>query len=149
EVTYGLHIIIRFEIERDLFTGKVDLSDLPQVWNEKYQDYLGIEVKNDTEGVMQDLHWYNVYWGYFQGYHLGDVMNSQIHETMIQEIPNWKENLQTGDFTAIKEYNIKNIYSKGALYDPLDLIQNVTGEALSTKYLKNYLEDKYSKLYQF
>ncbi|MHA2404663.1 MAG: hypothetical protein ACXADH_16810, partial [Candidatus Kariarchaeaceae archaeon] len=149
EVTYGLHIIIRFEIERDLFTGKVDLSDLPQVWNEKYQDYLGIEVKNDTEGVMQDLHWYNVYWGYFQGYHLGDVMNSQIHETMIREIPNWKENLQTGDFTAIKEYNIKNIYSKGALYDPLDLIQNVTGEALSTKYLKNYLEDKYSKLYQF
>lgn len=147
EVTYGLHIIIRFEIERDLFAGKIELNELPSIWKEKYHQYLGVDVKNDVEGVMQDLHWYNVYWGYFQGYHLGDVMNSQIHETMIKSIPDWKDDIKNGNFDKINDYFVKNVYSKGALFDPLDSIKEITGEPLSTNYLKNYLENKYSKIY--
>ncbi|MHA2252334.1 MAG: carboxypeptidase M32 [Candidatus Kariarchaeaceae archaeon] len=149
EVTYGLHIILRFEIERDLFMGKITVDELPQIWNEKYKEYLGVDVKSDTEGVMQDLHWYSIYFGYFQGYHLGDVLNSQIHEAMVKEIPDWQEQVRNGDLSNIIAYQAKNVYSKGGYYDPLDLVEYITGEPLSTKYLKNHLETKYSKLFKF
>ncbi|MHA2030330.1 MAG: carboxypeptidase M32 [Candidatus Kariarchaeaceae archaeon] len=147
EVTYGLHIIIRFEIERELFAGKVELKDLPQVWNDKYEEYLGVRPKTDTEGVMQDLHWYNVFWAYFQGYALGDVMGSQIHHHMESQNPHWEDSIRKGNYSSVYNYFVDNIYRVGGLHDPLDLIKVVTGEELTTKYLHEYLTDKYENMF--
>ncbi|OLS21055.1 MAG: putative metalloprotease YpwA [Candidatus Heimdallarchaeota archaeon LC_2] len=147
EVTYGLHIIIRFEIERELFAGKVELKDLPQVWNDKYEQYLGVEVPDDTRGVLQDLHWYNVYWAYFQGYALGDIMGSQLHGHMVSQNPGWADSVRNGDFSPVYNYFVDNIYSVGAMFDPLDLIKNVTGEELTTTHFHNYLSAKYENMF--
>ncbi|MDH5401195.1 MAG: carboxypeptidase M32 [Candidatus Heimdallarchaeota archaeon] len=144
ELTYGLHIIIRFELERDLFAGKISVEELPSLWNEKYKEYLGVNVPNDSLGIMQDLHWYNVYWAYFQGYFLGDLMGSQLHHHMNSTNPEWKTNMMEGDLSTVLNYNIENVYSKGALYDPLDLVKHVTGESLQTKYFVDYLKEKYT-----
>ncbi len=148
EVTYALHIIIRFEIERDLFAGRIEVRDLPQIWNEKYLEYLGVEVPNDTLGLMQDLHWYSQYWGYFFGYALGDIMNAQITTSLSKDYPEWKSSLEEGKFDPINQWIAKNVYKKGAMFDSLDMIKEITGESLSVKYFLSYLKEKYSKLYQ-
>ncbi|MHA2176362.1 MAG: carboxypeptidase M32 [Candidatus Hodarchaeales archaeon] len=148
EVTYILHIIIRFEIERDLFAGKITINDLPSVWNEKYESYLGVEVPNDTVGVMQDLHWYSQYWGYFFGYAVGDLMAAQIMKAGLdKDLPNWRGKLEEGEFSSIRKWLQQKVHSLGVKYDSLELIKKITGETLSTKYFKNYLELKYAKLY--
>ena len=148
EVTYILHIIIRFEIERDLFAGKIAVSDLPNVWNEKYKSYLGVEVPNNTVGVMQDLHWYSQYWGYFFGYAVGDLMAAQILEAGLNiGISDWRERLEKGDLSSIHEWLKINVHSLGVKYDSLDLINKITGESLSTRYFKDYIQSKYSELY--
>lgn len=147
EVTYCLHIIIRFEIERDLFAGLIEIKDLPQIWNAKYAEYLGVEVPTDTVGVMQDLHWFSQYWGYFYGYGIGDIMASQITTALKLDLPTWQSLLQSGMFTPIRKWLAHNIHQKGAQFDALDLIKNITGEPLSVKYFVNYLKMKYSELY--
>ncbi|MFX1518175.1 MAG: carboxypeptidase M32 [Promethearchaeota archaeon] len=147
EVTYCLHIIIRFEIERDLFADRININDLPQIWNAKYAEYLGVEVPSDTLGVMQDLHWFSQYWGYFYGYGIGDIMASQIVTALTHDLPTWRTSLQMGKFTPIREWLAHNIHQKGAQYDVLDLIENITGEPLSVKYFITYLKEKYSELY--
>lgn len=143
EVSYGLHIIIRFEIEKALFDQKIDFSEVTQLWSEKYREYLGIEVEDDTKGVLQDLHWYTYYWAYFQGYALGDLIGSQVHYHMVKTNPTWKDDMAKGDLSTVNQYFIDNIYSKGALYDPLDFVQEITGSPFDTKYLKKYLAEKY------
>ncbi|UCE12919.1 MAG: carboxypeptidase M32 [Candidatus Heimdallarchaeota archaeon] len=148
ELTYILHIIIRFEIERDLFAGNIKINELPQIWNEKYDEYLNVEVPSDTLGVMQDLHWYSQYWGYFFGYALGDIISSQIAETLSQLLPEWRESLQNGSFTMIREWLANNVHSLGAQYDSLELVEKITGEPLTNKYLINYLNEKYTELYK-
>ena len=147
EVTYILHIIIRFEIERDLFEGKIETKDLPQIWNEKYKTYLGVDVPNDSLGVMQDLHWYSQYYAYFHGYGIGDIIAAQLTNTMNKDLPDWKSNLQNGSFSSIKKWLGQNVHEKGGLYDGLDLVKNITGESLTTKYFIDYIREKYTKLY--
>ncbi len=143
EVSYGIHIIIRFEIESGLFADTINFNELPQVWREKYDKYLGVDVETDTQGVLQDLHWYNYYWGYFQGYFLGDLFGSQVHYSMINKNPDWQIELENGDMTGINSYFIENVYHKGALYDPLDMIEKITKKPFSVNFHKKYLEDKY------
>jgi carboxypeptidase Taq len=147
EVTYALHIIVRFEIERDLFAGKIEVKDLPQIWNEKYLEYLGVDVPSDTLGLMQDLHWYSQYWGYFFGYALGDIMNAQITTSLSQDYPEWKSSLEEGKFDPINQWIATNVHQKGAMFDSLDMIEEITGNPLSVRPFISYLEDKYSKLY--
>ncbi|MFX1370155.1 MAG: carboxypeptidase M32, partial [Promethearchaeota archaeon] len=89
EVSYSLHVIIRFEIERDLFADKITVSELPQVWNEKYEDYLGMDIKNDAEGVLQDTHWASGYFGYFPSYALGNVYDGQWIQKLGKDLPDW------------------------------------------------------------
>lgn len=146
ELTYLTHIIIRFEIEQMLFKGELSIEELPNIWNQKYHEYLGVDVPDDTEGVMQDLHWYSVYWAYFQGYALGDLMGSQIFAAMEKDL-NWRESLITGDMAPANNWLQKNAYSLGGKYDPPDLIRAITGKELSTKHHKTYLESKYSKIF--
>ena len=149
EVTYSLHIIIRFEIERDLFAGKVTIPELPRVWNEKYEDYLGIRVQNDSEGVMQDTHWASGLFGYFPSYALGNIYDGMILEAMERDLPDWRGGITTGGFGDIKGWLEEHIHKHGNLYDPADLIKMVSGRSMTIEPFIRYLDDKMSTLYGF
>jgi carboxypeptidase Taq len=149
EVTYGLHIIIRFNIERDLFAGKIGVKELPEIWNQMYEEYLGVKVENDSEGVMQDTHWASGLFGYFPSYALGNIYSGQILAALEKEIPQWRQQLSTGIFKNIKHWLVKSVHSYGNLYDPADLIKKITGTELNVKPYINYLNHKYSILYGF
>jgi len=149
EVTYCLHIIIRFNLERDIFADKITVAELPEIWNQSYKDYLGIEIENDSEGVMQDTHWASGLYGYFPSYALGNIYSGQILAKMEKDLPDWRNQIAKGNFQNIKQWLVKNVHSYGDLYDPADLIKKITGEELSVKPYLNYLNEKYSKLYGF
>jgi len=149
EVTYCLHIIVRFNIERDLFAGKIMVKELPEIWNQSYKDYLGVDIKNDSEGVMQDTHWANGLYGYFPSYALGNIYSGQILAKMENGLPNWRKQIEKGNFSPVKNWLIKNVHNYGNLYDPPELIRKITGKELSVKPYLNYLNEKYSKLYGF
>ena len=147
EVTYILHIIIRFEIERDWFLGKIDTEELPQIWNEKYKKYLDIDVPSDALGVMQDMHWYSQYYGYFFGYGIGDLISSQLTSKMTKDFPDWRTVLQNGKFTAIRQWLETNVHQRGGTLDCLDMVKSITGEELTPKYHIDYLRKKFSGIY--
>ncbi|MBD3190760.1 MAG: carboxypeptidase M32 [Candidatus Heimdallarchaeota archaeon] len=148
-VTYSLHIILRYEIEKDLITDQCSIDELPQIWNQKMKDYLDIEVKNDAEGILQDTHWAWGLFGYFSNYALGNIYDGQLLWKMEQEMPSWRKVLQKGKISKIIDWLITNIHKQGNRYDPLELVKEITGKELSTKYYLDYLETKYSDLYQF
>jgi carboxypeptidase Taq len=149
EVTYCLHIIVRFNLERDLFNDKITVAELPQIWNQSYKEYLGVDVKNDSEGVMQDTHWASGYYGYFPSYALGNIYSAQILARMEKDLQEWRKQISKWDFREVKQWLVKNVHSYGNLYDPADLIKRITGEELDVKPYLNYLYKKYSKLYDF
>ncbi|MCF2138865.1 MAG: carboxypeptidase M32 [Candidatus Lokiarchaeota archaeon] len=149
EVTYSLHIILRFEMERDLFSGKITVDELPQVWNEKMEKYLQQEIQSDAEGVLQDTHWYAGLFGYFPDYALGNLYNSQMLHIMEHQIPDWEEQLSQGKFGAIKQWLIKNVHQVGNMYDPLPFIEKLSGEPLNPHYFLDYAEMKFGKIFEF
>ncbi|MHA1707847.1 MAG: carboxypeptidase M32 [Candidatus Heimdallarchaeaceae archaeon] len=148
EVTYILHIIIRFEIEKELFAGNIEIKELPIVWNQKYKEYLDVEVPNDALGVMQDLHWYSQYYGYFYGYGIGDIISSQISHELSSSFPEWLDYLKRGQFTPIRKWLAERIHLLGGLYDSLPLVEKITGEPLTAKYFIKYIKRKYKDIYQ-
>jgi carboxypeptidase Taq len=149
EVTYGLHIIIRFNLEKDLFKDKITIDELPQVWNQRYSDCLGVTIENDSEGVMQDTHWASGYFGYFPSYALGNIYSGQLLAQMEKEIMDWKEQISGGNFGNVKQWLVKNVHSVGNLYSPADLIKRITGTELTVDPYLRYLNKKYSGLYGF
>ena len=149
EVTYNIHIIIRFEIERDLFADKIDVNDLPDIWNRKYEEYLGVEIKDDSEGIMQDTHWASGLYGYFPSYALGNIYDGQILEALNQDLPEWRNQLSQGEIKEVNSWLKEKIHNKGNYYDPEDLIEIVTGNKLNPSLFIKYLTDKYNKLYRF
>ncbi|MBE6050769.1 MAG: carboxypeptidase M32 [Clostridium sp.] len=144
ELTYSLHVIIRYEIEKQLINGEIEVKDLPQIWNNKYREYLGIEPKCDAEGVLQDMHWSDGSFGYFPSYALGNIYGGQFLHTLLKENENAIEDL---DMDYINEWLMKNIHQYGAIYTPGELVKKVTGEELNTKYFLEYLERKYKEIY--
>jgi carboxypeptidase Taq len=149
EVTYGLHIIIRFEIERDLFSEKISIDELPEIWNNKYKEYLGVEIQDDSEGVMQDTHWASGAFGYFPSYALGNIYGGQMLEKMAQDIPYYQEKIAEGSFAEMRTWLSQNVHKYGNLYDASDLIKVVTGNELRIEPFLNYLNEKYSNLYGY
>jgi carboxypeptidase Taq len=149
EVTYCLHVIIRFNLERDLFADKITVAELPEIWNQKYKEYLGVEIENDSEGVMQDTHWASGLYGYFPTYALGNIYSGQILAVMEKDIPDWAGQIGKGNFQNIKQWMVKNVHSYGDLYDPTDLIKKIAEEKINVKPYISYLNRKYSKLYEF
>jgi carboxypeptidase Taq len=149
QVTYGLHIIVRFNIERDLFADKITVKELPEIWNQDYRDYLGLRIENDSEGVMQDTHWAHGYYGYFPSYALGNVYGGQILEAMEKDLPNWRRQLEKGNFAETKQWLGKNVHSQGKLYDPLVLIRRISGKELTVRPYLDYLNSQCSRLYGF
>ena len=149
EVTYSLHIIIRFELERDLFADKITVDELPEVWNQKYADYLGVKVENDSEGVMQDTHWASGLYGYFPSYALGNIYSGQLTAALTKDLPNWRRELAEGKLEGVNGWLKTNIHSKGDLYDPQELIKQATGRTLDSEPYLHYLNEKYGSLYGF
>ena len=149
EVTYNLHIIVRFQIEKDLFAEKIQVNELPEVWNQEYKKHLGLRIENDAEGVMQDTHWPSGYYGYFPSYTLGNIYSGQMLEKIQQEVRDWRSQLGEGNVEDIMQWLVKNVHSQGNLYDPADLIKNITGKKLDAEPYLKYLREKYSGLYGF
>lgn len=149
ELTYSLHVIIRYEIEKELVNGRVEVKDLPKLWNAKYKEYLGVEPSRDAEGVLQDVHWSDGSFGYFPSYALGNLYGAQFLNRMVKDIPDFYERIENGDFSAIHQWLVENIHKHGAVYSPAELVKMVTGEELKAGYFIDYLYNKYSKIYNF
>ncbi len=149
EVTYSLHIIIRFELERDLFSDKISVDELPEAWNQKYKDYLGVEVVNDAEGVMQDMHWASGLFGYFPSYVLGNIYSGQITAALTSDLPDWCNHLSEGKLESVNGWLKTKIHQQGELYDPEELIKRATGKNLDSEPYLQYLNKKYGSLYGF
>ncbi|MBO0958215.1 carboxypeptidase M32 [Neobacillus sp. MM2021_6] len=148
ELTYPLHVIIRYEIEKGLFNDEIEVKDLPKIWNDKYEEYLGIRPENDAMGVLQDVHWAGGSFGYFPSYALGYMYAAQFKHKMLEDIPNFDQLLEEGNLLPIKEWLTKNIHQYGKMKKPLEILQDVTGEGLNAQYLVDYLYEKYGKVYQ-
>jgi carboxypeptidase Taq len=149
EVTYSLHIIIRFELERDLFANKITIDELPEAWNQKYADYLGVNIENDSEGLMQDTHWASGLYGYFPSYALGNIYSGQITAAITKDLPNWCIQLSEGNLENVNTWLNKNIHNLSDLYDPETLIKKATRTNLDAQPYLEYLTKKYSELYGF
>jgi carboxypeptidase Taq len=147
ELTYSLHIIIRYELEKAIINGDVNVDDLPDMWNEKYKEYLGVEPKSDAEGILQDMHWSGGSFGYFPSYALGNLYGAQFLNAMKKDIPDLYENIKNGNLNVIHLWLKDNIHQYGKVYKPEELIKKVTGDTLSSKYFIDYLNNKYSEIY--
>lgn len=143
EATYNLHIIIRFEIEKELIEGTIEVKDLPQIWNQKVKDLLGIEVPGDSQGVLQDVHWSSGSIGYFPTYTLGNLYAAQFYHSAKNQVLNLEEEIAKGEFGHLIEWLRKNIHVHGRFYSQDELAQQATGEKLNTRYFTEYLRNKY------
>ena len=148
EVSYNLHIIIRFEIELGVLNGDIPIQELPEAWNEKFKTYLGVVPPTDTEGVLQDVHWSWGLIGHFTSYAMGNIIASQWWHQMAQEIPNQDELMAQGEITPIREWLIENVQQHGKKYLPTELIQRVTGDSIDTGPYLAYLCSKYKSIYK-
>ncbi|MFN2202580.1 MAG: carboxypeptidase M32 [Caldilineaceae bacterium] len=148
EVTYGLHIIIRFELELALLEGVLSIDELPEAWNAKYDEYLGITPTDDRDGVMQDVHWYTDFiGGMFQGYALGNVLAAQFYAAALAANPTIPDQIASGQFDILRNWLTDNIYRHGSKYTTLELVERVTGGPITTEPYKRYLRDKYGQIY--
>ncbi len=148
EVTYSLHVIIRFEIERDVMAGKLAVKDIPEEWNRKYKEYLGVEPPDYSTGFLQDLHWSQGYVGYFPSYVLGSMNAAQLYATLEKEQPDIEEKIADGEFIVLRDWLRERIHKWGNLYMPEEIIEKATGEKPNAKYYIDYLGKKYGALYK-
>lgn len=147
EVTYPLHIILRFELEKQLIEGTIQVSDLPQIWNAKMQDLLGITPKNDAEGCLQDIHWSSGYFGYFPTYALGNIYAAQYFTAFVQSFPDWEVQIANGSFAFIKDWLCQHIHQFGRMYNAEQSMKRVTGHAISVAPYKDYITKKYGDIF--
>lgn len=147
EVTYNLHILLRFELECELLTGALAVKDLPEVWNERMRTYLGVAPQTDSEGVLQDVHWSEGLIGYFPTYSLGNLISGQLWHVINVAIPDLDAQMGRGEFGALLEWLRTNIHSQARRYTPAQLVERATGEPLTSKYYVEYLNAKFRDLY--
>ena len=148
EVTYSLHIIVRFEIEKGLIEGSIKVKDLPEIWKVKMKEYVGIVPPTDTEGCLQDIHWSAGLLGYFPTYTLGNLYAAQIFGAFEKKFPNWEDLVAKGDLLFIKDFLHKNIHQYGREFAPSELIVKITGQPLQATPYVSYLRKKFSQIYQ-
>lgn len=146
-LTYPLHIIIRYEIEKMIFNEEVSVDELPTIWNQKYEEYLGIRPTNDLEGILQDVHWSGGDFGYFPSYALGYMYAAQLLHAM-QKTIDVDQVLGSDDYSPIKEWSKEHIHQYGASKKPNELIVQATGESLNPHYLIDYMKNLYFDVYQ-
>lgn len=148
EVTYSLHAILRFELEREYFAGNLKAKDMADAWNDKYESYLGIRPSNDTEGVLQDMHWAGDYIGYFQSYALGNIYDGQILEAMRKDLPDMEACMARGDIAPITAWMEEKIWRYGCCYTAGEMIRKITGGGLDARPFLSYLKETYEKIYE-
>lgn len=147
EITYHLHIVVRFELERALINGELEVDELPSAWNDKYEQYLGIRPDSDSKGVLQDIHWYQGSIGYFPTYSLGSILSAQFYSKADEEIDNLEEKIASGDLQPLREWLKENIHQKGCLYKTEELVENVTGEKPTADFFLDYIEEEFGDIY--
>ncbi len=147
EATYNLHIMLRMELEIALMENSLAVRDLPEAWNTRFQEYLGITPPNNANGVLQDVHWSSGYIGYFPSYALGNLIAAQLWERINTDIPNLQEQIRQGEFTPWLVWLREKVHRHGAKFEPQELIQRVTGSKIDPAPYMRYLEQKYSEIY--
>lgn len=147
EATYNLHIMLRLEIEMALLEGKVEVSDLPALWNSRMQEYLGVTPPDDARGVLQDIHWSLGMIGYFSTYALGNLISAQLWEKINQDIPDLTDQIRSGKFEALLGWLRENIHRHGAKFEPQELVRRVTGSKIDPAPYVRYLGEKYGQIY--
>lgn len=146
ELTYALHVLVRYEIEKGLFEGSISTEELPKIWNAKYKEYLGIDVPDDKQGVLQDSHWSGGNVGYFPSYALGSAYGAQMLAKMKQTV-DVDAAVRSGDLHPITDWLEEHIWKHGAMYDPMELLERALGEPFDPKYYTDYLEKKFTEIY--
>ena len=148
EVTYNLHVMIRFDLELELLEGRLAVRDLPAAWRQRYQEDLGLASPDDRDGVLQDVHWYSgLVGGAFQGYTLGNILGAQFFETALGAHPEIPAQIEIGEFATLAGWLREKIYQCGSKYTAAELIERVTGGPLSIAPMMRYLQKKYGELY--
>ena len=146
ELTYALHVLVRYEIEKELFAGSITTEDLPRVWKEKYRAYLGVEVPDDRQGVLQDSHWSGGAVGYFPSYALGSAYGAQMLAKMKESV-DVDAAIRSGDLRPINDWLEAHVWRWGCLYDPVELLERAVGAPFNPKYFTDYLEEKFRDIY--
>jgi carboxypeptidase Taq len=147
ELTYHLHIVLRFEIERDLVAGDLAVDEIPAVWNEKMEKYLGVRPQTDSEGCLQDIHWTHGALGYFPTYSLGSVLAAQLYARADEAIDDLDGKIRDGEFDPLHEWLTETVHRHGCRYTTDDLIYEATGEPLTADYFLEYAREKFGTLY--
>jgi carboxypeptidase Taq len=147
EVSYGLHIILRFELEKKLFTGDLTVEELPGAWRKFMKDLFGLEPETDAQGVLQDIHWAMGSFGYFPSYALGNLYALHFWKKLRRDLPDVEQAIVRGDFKDLHVWLREKIYAWGHRPDPGELLMKITGERLSVIPFLEYLESKYTELY--
>jgi carboxypeptidase Taq len=148
EVTYNLHIILRFEIETGLIDGNIAVEELPRVWNSKMKELLGLDVPDDSLGVLQDVHWSGGMIGYFPTYSLGNLYSAQFFAAAKRAIPSLDDEMARGEFGQLLKWLRENIHAHGKFYSAQELAKNATGEKLNSRYFVDYISKKYGEIYE-
>ncbi len=148
EATYNLHIMLRFELELALMEGTLAVPDLPQAWNSRVQDYLGLTPPNDAKGVLQDIHWSFGGIGYFPTYALGNLVAAQLWETIVKAIPDLPQQIERAEFGHLLAWQRQHLHEHGGKFEPMELIERSTGASLSPEPYLRYLKSKYGEIYR-
>jgi len=147
EVTYGIHIILRYELEQEIIAGRLALEDLPEAWNAKMKEYLDVDVPDDAKGVLQDVHWSGGSFGYFPTYLLGTLASVQIWETARGELTDLDSQMEAGEFGALREWLAERMYRWGRRFPPGEMLQRIVGGPLDAEPYVNYLKAKVTEIY--
>ncbi len=148
EVTYNLHIMLRFELEEALLNQRIEVRELPDLWRDAMKRYLGVVPPDDAQGVMQDVHWSAGLIGYFPSYMLGNLYDAQIYRTALREIDDLPGKISRGELLPLREWLRDKIHRFGRIYDPKELLQRVTGEGPDPQYFLDYVRTKYGEVYR-
>lgn len=148
EVTYGLHIILRYELEKALIEGELEVSQLQQAWDDRMQEYLGIRPRNAAEGVLQDVHWSMGMLGYFPTYQLGNLYAGQLYRQANLDLPDLQRIVSQGQLLPLREWLREKVHQRGRLLLAEELIEDITGEPLDPRHFLDYLETKYARIYR-
>ena len=148
ELTYNLHLILRYEMEKALLDGSLSFEELPAAWNAKVEEYLGVRPSNDAEGVLQDMHWYSGYICYFQSYVIGNCYDGHFLHAMHMDIPDMFDQVRRGDFSQILHWNVSHIHRFASTKTPREVLWDSTGEELSAAHYLQYLTEKYTGIYR-
>jgi carboxypeptidase Taq len=146
QVTYNMHVILRFELEQELLSGAIALNELPEAWNARMKEYLGVDVPDDRRGVLQDVHWSGGALGYFPTYSLGNVISLQIWERVREAIPDLDDQFEQGEFGALREWLAENLHRYGRKFTPQETLRRVAGSPLDAGPYLRYLKDKVEEL---